>query len=89
MYYVYILQNSKGIHYIGGCQNNIEKRLRQHTKNNVRSTKCKGPFILIYKEGLSTRTEARKRENELKRYKSPQYLRKLLNIDSTPSSSPV
>ena len=88
MYYVYILQNIVGRQYIGSCQD-LAKRLRRHNQNSVRSTKHQGPFTLIYKEGFSAKTESRKRENELKQYKNPQYLRRLLKIGSTLSSSLV
>ncbi|MFZ2385908.1 MAG: GIY-YIG nuclease family protein, partial [Candidatus Omnitrophota bacterium] len=42
MYYVYVLENDSGWHYIGSC-GNIEERLKRHNQNSVRSTKHKGP----------------------------------------------
>ena len=79
MYYAYVLENKEGRHYIGSCAN-IIRRLRKHNQNSVRSTKHKGPFKIIYKEAFNTRTEARKREYQLKNYKNFVYLKKILGI---------
>ena len=79
MYYVYILENAKGRHYIGICED-LALRLRRHNQNSVRSTKNKGPFKIIHKEEFSNRTDARKRENQIKSYKNIHYLKKILNI---------
>ena len=79
MYYVYILENDTGGHYIGSSES-IETRLKRHNQNSVRSTKNKGPFKVVYKEAFNTKTEARQRENEFKKYKSIRYLKDLLKI---------
>ena len=79
MYYVYILENKEGWHYIGSCED-LELRLKRHNQNSVRSTKGKGSFRLVCKEAFNTRTEARKRENQIKSYKNPAYLKSLLKL---------
>ena len=76
MYYVYILENKEGRHYIGSSEE-LELRLKRHNQNSVRSTKGKGPFRLVHKEEFNTRTEARKRENQIKGYKGK--FKELLN----------
>jgi predicted GIY-YIG superfamily endonuclease len=43
--------------------------LKRHNQNSVRSTKGKGSFEVIYQEKYENRTEALKREHELKSYK--------------------
>ena len=69
MYRVYIIQSTKSEkHYIGSTEN-IDKRIAEHNKNQVKSTRHKGPYSLVYSETLATKTEARKRENQIKRYK--------------------
>ena len=88
MYYAYILENKKGRYYIGSCAD-IQQRLKRHNQNSVRSTKNRGPFKLIYTEEFTTRTEARKRENQLKGYKNPEYFKGRLKIKRSPSSSLV
>ncbi len=73
MYYLYILKSlSKDWHYIGST-GNLEKRLKEHNQGKTRSTKSYLPFTLFYSEEYSTKTEARKRENFLKKnYKAKQ-----------------
>ena len=78
MYYVYILENSAGKHYIGSCEDTAI-RLKRHNQNSVRATKHKGPFRLIYQEEFGTRTEARKREKQIKRYKGNSNFKRLLH----------
>ena len=66
VYYVYFLHSRKdGSLYIGQT-NNIEKRLEQHNKGQIKSTKSKAPFDLIYVERYNTRREAMYREWTLK-----------------------
>ena len=85
MYYVYVLENASGMRYIGSCED-LERRIKRHNQNSVRSTKNKGPFKIIHKEEYATKTEARKRELQLKSYKGNS---KLLRLVSSPSSSLV
>ena len=69
MYTVYILKSlSDGEHYVG-FSSDIDKRLKQHNNGEVRSTKARRPFVLVYTEIFSTRIEARRREKYLKSYK--------------------
>ena len=82
MYWVYVLENSRKWHYIGYSAD-LAKRIRRHNHNSVRSTKNKGPFKIVYQERFATKTEARKRENELKRRKSSKVLDTLI-ADSVP-----
>ena len=68
MYTVYILKSlSDQEHYVG-FTGNIEKRLLQHNRGEVRSTKNRVPFVIIYTEIFPTRVEAREREKFLKSY---------------------
>ena len=87
MYYVYVLENKEGKHYIGSCQD-IELRLIRHNQNSVRSTKNTGPFQLIHKEEFVTRLEARRRENELKSCKGNAKFKNIIK-NTSPSSSLV
>ena len=82
MYYVYVLENGQGRHYIGSCSN-LENRLRKHNQNSVRSTKNKGPFEIVLKEEFAHKTQARKRELQIKSFKGNYRFTELLS----PSSS--
>jgi len=62
MYYLYILKSNKdGDHYIG-ITFDLQRRLRYHNGGQVRSTKGRIPFKMIYSEKFDSRIEARARE---------------------------
>jgi putative endonuclease len=77
MFYVYILENSEGKHYIGHTEE-LAQRLKRHNGNKVPSTKNKGPWKIVYNEQYKSRNEAYARERQIKRYKSGEAFRKLL-----------
>ncbi|MFH1710655.1 MAG: GIY-YIG nuclease family protein [bacterium] len=77
MYYVYILRNLNGRHYTGYSED-LNKRLRSHNSNRVRSTKNKGPWEIVYYEAYKTRKEAYLRERQIKQYKGGEAFKKLL-----------
>jgi len=79
MYYVYIIQSTKNNRYYIGSTTGIEKRLAEHNKNQVKLTRRKGPYVLVYREGLRTKTEALKREHEIKKYKGNKRFQELVN----------
>lgn len=83
MHYVYILRNQNGRYYIGSCED-LKKRVAEHNQNSVRSTKNRGPFELMHSERVGNRTEARKRENEIKRRKSKAYIEDLIRKHRDP-----
>ncbi|MFA4889866.1 MAG: GIY-YIG nuclease family protein [Candidatus Omnitrophota bacterium] len=87
MYYVYVLENAEGKHYVGSSAD-LETRLRRHNQNSVRSTKNRGPWRLVYQEKVLTVTQARQRENQLKSYKGNIDFKRIINT-TTPSSSLV
>ena len=78
MYYVYILRSALNrSYYIGSCKN-ITNRFNQHNKGNVLSTRKGKPWELVYREEYDTLKEARKREIQIKRWKSRYAIEKLL-----------
>ena len=67
-YFVYILRTSSNTLYIGQT-NNLEKRIKEHKTKRGRSAKYMRSFLafeLVYKEEYKTKSEALKREYELK-----------------------
>lgn len=67
MFYTYILQSLKdGSTYIGSTTD-LRKRLEEHNQGKTKSIKHKTPFKLIYYEAYKTKTQAIKREIQLKR----------------------
>ena len=64
-YYFYILRCSDDTKYYGHT-NNLKNRLSQHQKGYVTSTEKKRPIELVYYEETKSRSEAFKREMQLK-----------------------
>jgi len=66
IYYVYIIQSLKDGKFYTGQTSNPKRRLAQHNRGEVPSTKARKPFKLIYWEPMKTRSAAMKRERKLK-----------------------
>ena len=65
MYYVYIIQNDKGMQYTGST-NNLRKRLMDHNEGRSVWTKGRGSWKVIYYEVCLNEQDARSRELYLK-----------------------
>ena len=65
-YYLYILKNEKGRHYIG-ITDDLHKRLQKHNSGSVISTKAYRPWNMVHTEEFYGKTSARKRELFLKK----------------------
>lgn len=64
---VYILECSDGTLYCGWT-NNLEKRLHEHNegKGGAKYTRGRRPVRLVYREPCPTRSDALRREREIK-----------------------
>ncbi|MFQ5822136.1 MAG: GIY-YIG nuclease family protein [Candidatus Heimdallarchaeota archaeon] len=82
MFYLYILYSKSHDRYYVGQTDNLEKRLERHNSGMVSSTKSFVTWKLVYSENYATRSEAVKREREIKRKKSRGYIERLLNRQS-------
>jgi putative endonuclease len=85
-YMVYVLRSeSTGRFYIGHTDN-LARRVSQHNDPEYHGSKHtkrnKGPWICVYKEEFINRSEAVKREKELKMKKSRKYIENLLGRQS-------
>jgi putative endonuclease len=66
-YYIYILLCNGGSFYTGST-NDVEKRLKAHFAGmGAKYTKSHKPIKLIYQEEFDTKSEALKREAEIKK----------------------
>lgn len=87
MYTVYaIVSDSSGKIYIGQTVD-IENRLVQHNSTSEKhvgmyTLKNKGPWRLIHSESFETRTEALKREKQLKSFRGREWIKGKLNMRS-------
>ena len=79
-HYVYILRSLKDGKYYIGETTDLAARLAYHNAGKQRSTRYRVPFELIYSEVLTDRTEALKREKQIKSYKGGQAFKKLIGV---------
>ncbi|MCK4796009.1 MAG: GIY-YIG nuclease family protein [Spirochaetes bacterium] len=74
VWFIYIVKCSDKTLYTG-ITKNIEKRINEHNnKKGAKYTKPRTPVALIYKEKCNSRSDAAKRENEIKRMQRKQKL---------------
>jgi len=78
-HFLYILQSLKDKSFYTGESNNLERRIKFHNKGLQRYTRKKRPWILVYTEKFNSRTEALKRESEIKKKKSRKYIEWLIS----------
>lgn len=79
MHYTYILYSkSFDRYYIGQCED-IDARLHRHNNRGVPSTKPYVPWDLVYIETFGSRSEAIKRELEIKSKKNRKYIEWLID----------
>lgn len=73
-WYVYIVRCSDGTLYTGVAKD-VEKRIEEHNSDNVlgaKYTKYRRPVTLVYREPVNSRSEAVRRESEIKKLKRTQ-----------------
>ncbi len=78
MFYVYILKSQIKNSYYVGQTNNLEARIKKHNAGLNKSTKHGIPWAVIYSETFATRSEAFKREQQLKRFKGGRAFKELV-----------
>ncbi|ANQ63330.1 GIY-YIG nuclease family protein [Staphylococcus equorum] len=73
-HYIYIVKCKDGSLYTGYAKD-IEKRIEKHNKGQgAKYTKIRRPVELVYQEMFDTKSEALKREYEIKTYSRQQKL---------------
>ena len=75
---IYILESLKDGSYYVGSTNNLEDRLKRHNEGRVAYTKPKRPWELVYSEEHPDRSSAAKREHEIKKHKSREFIEALI-----------
>jgi len=78
MYKVYILQSLKNGSYYTGYSEDVERRLELHNAGHVKATRYKRPYRLVYTESFETEADARRREHQIKTWKSRVAIEKLI-----------
>lgn len=65
-YYIYVLKSLKDGMFYTDYTNNLSRRLKEHNKGIVTSTKNRIPFELVYWEGCLNQQDTTSREIYLK-----------------------
>jgi len=84
MNYVYILYSvNLSKYYIGSCED-VSSRLKKHLSNHKGFTSKAKDWELKYTESFQTKEAARKRELQIKGWKSKRMIEKLISsVDSS------
>ena len=77
-FFVYVLESEKDGSYYVGSTNNFEDRIERHNQGRSQYTKTKRPWQLVYTEEYLNKSDAIKRENQIKRRKSKNYIDSLI-----------
>jgi len=78
-FHVYILLSESTDRYYIGQTQNLEERLSYHNANYSKSLKNRGPWKLLYEEPYQTRSEAVRRERQLKSWKDRAMIERLVS----------
>ncbi|WP_026450298.1 GIY-YIG nuclease family protein [Aequorivita capsosiphonis] len=78
-YYTYILYSAKLNRYYIGSTENVSTRLKEHLWKHKGFTAKAKDWELKYSEIFETKMEARKRETQMKKWKSRIMLEKLIH----------
>ena len=80
MYYVYVLENEQGKHYVGFSEKRPETRAAEHNQAKSKWTRHRGPWSLVHSEAYPTKREAFLREKKIKSYKGGRAFKKLIDL---------
>jgi putative endonuclease len=76
--FLYILQSETSGKFYVGSTDDLERRLSEDGRGHTPSTRGRGLWKLVHKEGFASLLEARRRELEIKRWKSSRMIRALV-----------
>jgi len=79
MYTVYIIQSQSTDKYYTGVTTDLFLRIQHHNSGANRSTRAKGPWIVVHKETFNDKQAAWKRERQIKSYKGGEAFKKIIN----------
>ena len=83
MYWTYILKSQTTGQYYIGYTANLFDRIRRHNKGLTQTTRRrKGPWCLVYQEAFSCKTEAIKRELQIKGWKDRKRIERLISSNN-------
>ena len=76
---MYILRSkSKGSYYVGQTDD-LERRIEEHNNWEEKATRLGCPWEIVYTEAFATRSQAVRREREIKGRKKRAYIERLIS----------
>ena len=80
MWYTYVLQSKKDNNWYTGYTDDLRKRIENHNKGLVYSTRQRRPLRIIYYEACINEQDAKMREQYLKSGPGKRYIRNRLKF---------
>ena len=80
MFHVYVLQSVSTGRYYAGYASDLTQRLGRHDNGITKSTKNRGPWMLVYQESFPTKLDVMRRERFLKTGQGREELKQLLSV---------
>ena len=68
MFYVYVLKSEKDDKLYIGYTDDLRRRVEEHNKGKSKATNPRRPFKLVYYEAYFSKSDAKYRESQLKRF---------------------
>ncbi|HOP62926.1 MAG TPA: GIY-YIG nuclease family protein [Spirochaetota bacterium] len=85
-FFTYIIQSESTERYYIGHTHDLDDRLQQHNthvfRGSISTKRLKGPWKLVYSEQFQCRSEAMKREKQIKNWKSSKAIKDLIEKSS-------
>ena len=78
MGFLYILQSSSSGKFYTGSTDDLDRRFLEHQRGKSPATRGGGPWKLVYWEQFESLLEARRRESEIKKWKSARLIKALI-----------
>ena len=78
-FFVYILFSKKANRYYVGETEDVNARLRSHLAGISKYTSIANDWTVVHTESFDSRSDAIRREREIKRMKSRKYIESILN----------
>lgn len=85
MFYTYVLKSSKDEKLYIGFTNNLKRRFFEHNQGNIKATKNRRPFQLVYYEASLIEDLAIKREKYFKTGFGRRFLKERIGLNKLPT----
>ena len=79
MWFTYVLRSKKDSKLYIGSTDDLKRRTKQHDNGQVRSTKHRRPFELVYYEAIPTKRRALEREHYFKTTWGKHFIKKQIS----------